>query len=58
MAGGAALDARGHTTSDSNTLTSGLSIIHVDGEKLVGGAGDGVFAFAGSGSISGTKVAL
>ena len=34
----AALDARGHSTSDSNTLTSGLSIIHVDGERLVGGA--------------------
>ena len=34
----AALDARGHSTRDSNTLTSGLSIIHVDGERLVGGA--------------------
>lgn len=34
----AALDARGHTTRDSNTMTSGLSIIHVDGKKLVGGA--------------------
>jgi gamma-glutamyltranspeptidase len=27
-----------HTTRDSNTLTSGLSIIHVDGDRLVGGA--------------------
>ena len=34
----AALDARSHTTSDANTLTSGLSIIHVDGDRLVGGA--------------------
>jgi gamma-glutamyltranspeptidase/glutathione hydrolase len=34
----AALDARGHTTQDANTLTSGLSIIHVDGKRLVGGA--------------------
>ena len=34
----AALDARGHSTSDANTLTSGLSIIRVDREKLIGGA--------------------
>ena len=34
----AALDARAHTTSDANTLTSGLSIIHVDGDRLIGGA--------------------
>ena len=34
----AALDARDHTTSDSNTLTSGLSIIHVDANRLIGGA--------------------
>ncbi len=32
------LDARGHLTRDSNTLTSGLSIIHIDGDQLIGGA--------------------
>ncbi len=33
-----ALNDRGHVTRDSNTLTSGLSIIHIDGDRLIGGA--------------------